>query len=184
MDLYVALSLTVWAVGGVFSTALLFWLDRDRLELPFVFKASSLVAWPLMLPYLLHQREDLSPWEAGRNALLWVVVLSPGPALDLARYFEPAPAPSAVVNLRPPEPAPRVSVAVLPEPNRTPGENDKREAVRYWNSGIIFYQKGDYERARDEWQRCSQLDVTNSDCVTGLQRIDQTYGSTLVSAVR
>ncbi|MBI5202231.1 MAG: tetratricopeptide repeat protein, partial [Elusimicrobia bacterium] len=58
-----------------------------------------------------------------------------------------------------------------------PSENDKREAVRYWNSGIIFYQKGDYEKARDEWQRCKQLDPSNSDCVTGLQRIDQSYGA-------
>ncbi|MBI4422785.1 MAG: tetratricopeptide repeat protein [Elusimicrobia bacterium] len=56
-------------------------------------------------------------------------------------------------------------------------ENDKRQAVQYWNSGIIFYQKGDYEKAREEWQRCKQLDPSNSDCITGLQRIDQSYGT-------
>lgn len=58
-----------------------------------------------------------------------------------------------------------------------PSENDKREAVRYWNSGIIFYQKGDFEKARDEWMRCKQLDPSNSECKTGLERIDQSYGA-------
>ena len=78
-----------------------------------------------------------------------------------------------------------VSKADTPKVNPTnmagvpaaPSENDKREAVKHWNAGIIFYQKGDYEKARDEWQICKQMDPSNSDCVTGLQRIDQSYGS-------
>lgn len=62
-------------------------------------------------------------------------------------------------------------------PGRLPSENDKREAIRYWNSGIIYYQRGDFEKARDEWQRCRSLDRDNSECKTGLQRIEQSYGA-------
>lgn len=51
-----------------------------------------------------------------------------------------------------------------------------RSAVAHWNSGIIYFQKGDYSRARDEWLLCKTLDPTNNDCQTGLQRIDNTFG--------
>lgn len=57
-----------------------------------------------------------------------------------------------------------------------PSEGSKREAVRYWNSGIIFYQRGDYARAAEEWKTCRRLDPANSDCTTGLKRIAQSYG--------
>jgi len=56
-------------------------------------------------------------------------------------------------------------------------DESRRNAVQHWNSGIIFFQKGDMEKARDEWQLCKQLDPTNSDCLAGLQRIDQQLGA-------
>lgn len=55
-------------------------------------------------------------------------------------------------------------------------EESRRSAVQHWNSGIIFFQHGDYKKARDEWLLCRQFDPANSDCMTGLQRIDSTYG--------
>ncbi|MBI5199941.1 MAG: hypothetical protein HY925_00005, partial [Elusimicrobia bacterium] len=72
MDLYLALSVLMWAVGGVFCTAWLFWLDRDRREIAFPLKAATLVLWPVSFPVLLHERGDLTGWEAGRNALVWL----------------------------------------------------------------------------------------------------------------
>lgn len=54
-------------------------------------------------------------------------------------------------------------------------EENRKAAIQHWNSGIIYYQKGDLAKARDEWLLCKQLDPGSSDCQTGLQRIDQTY---------
>lgn len=55
-------------------------------------------------------------------------------------------------------------------------EENKRSAVQHWNAGIIYYQQGNYEKAKDEWLLCKQLDPASSDCVTGLQRIEQQFG--------
>ena len=56
-------------------------------------------------------------------------------------------------------------------------EADKRVAMKHWNAGIIYFQKGDYAKTRDEWLLCKQLDPRNADCQTGLERIDRTYGN-------
>ena len=40
---------------------------------------------------------------------------------------------------------------------------------------MIHYQKGEYERARESWTQCKNLDPTNSDCVAGLQRIENQF---------
>lgn len=98
--------------------------------------------------------------EYARAAEEWSACLRADPADHDCRTF------LARVGGRPPDP-PQPKVA----------RNDKREAVRYWNSGIIYYQRGDFEKARDEWGACLRLDPVNSDCATGLQRIDQSYGS-------
>ncbi|MFH2204278.1 MAG: tetratricopeptide repeat protein [Elusimicrobiota bacterium] len=62
---------------------------------------------------------------------------------------------------------------VEPEPS---DEENRRRALKHWNNGIIFFQKGDYPKARDEWLLCKQFDAKNTDCQAGLQRIDNTYG--------
>lgn len=191
MDLYITLSIGVWLAGGVFSSAWLFWLDRERREMAFPLKFAALVGWPVFLPVLLHERGDLTGWEAGRNAIVWLALLSPGVSVQFLDAFRP-PSPGSGpprVAMRPigdihPRPC-QAPFAPAAQPTFTatfPNENDKREAVRYWNSGIIFYQRGDYEKARDEWNRCRALDSSNSDCATGLGRIAQSYG--LASAVR
>jgi len=56
-----------------------------------------------------------------------------------------------------------------PEPSN---EDQKRQATKHWNMGIIYFQKSDFAKARDEWLLCSQFDPKNMDCRTGLQRID------------
>ncbi|MBI3505125.1 MAG: OmpA family protein [Proteobacteria bacterium] len=68
-------------------------------------------------------------------------------------------------------PAPKRSA--LPVPS---SEENKRAAVQHWNSGLIFFQQGQYEKSRDEWMLCKELDPWNSDCASGLQRIDAQFG--------
>ncbi|MFA6092145.1 MAG: tetratricopeptide repeat protein [Elusimicrobiota bacterium] len=58
----------------------------------------------------------------------------------------------------------------------TAADENKKNAVRHWQQGLVAYQRNDYAKARDEWRLCVQFDPTNSDCSAGLQRIDQTYG--------
>ncbi|MBI5595151.1 MAG: hypothetical protein HY928_03575 [Elusimicrobia bacterium] len=70
-------------------------------------------------------------------------------------------------------PAPGGPVAGLPAP---PSEEDKRRAVMHWNEGIKAFQKGDISAARDEWLLCKKFDSDNSDCSTGLARVDSSYG--------
>jgi len=65
-----------------------------------------------------------------------------------------------------------------PDPEPSNEENNRR-AVKHWNAGIIYFQKGDYAKARDEWLLCKQFDAGNADCQTGLQRLDSTYGGGL-----
>jgi tetratricopeptide (TPR) repeat protein len=71
------------------------------------------------------------------------------------------------LDATPPEAPPEVAPS---------SEENKRQAAKHWHQGIIYFQKLDYAKARDEWLLCKQYDSTNADCQTGLQRIDNTYG--------
>ena len=57
-----------------------------------------------------------------------------------------------------------------------PSEESKRSSQQHYLSGVIFFQKGDYDKARDEWNLAKQLDPGNSDPQTGLERIEKLYG--------
>jgi tetratricopeptide (TPR) repeat protein len=52
---------------------------------------------------------------------------------------------------------------------------DPRAAIRHWHTGIIYFQKQNYAKAREEWKECRALDPGNDDCATGLRRLDSTY---------
>jgi tetratricopeptide (TPR) repeat protein len=56
-----------------------------------------------------------------------------------------------------------------------PTEDAKRQSQQHYLSGVIFFQKGDYDKARDEWNLAKQLDPGNSDAQAGLERIDKLY---------
>ena len=51
-----------------------------------------------------------------------------------------------------------------------------REAQQHYLSGMVYFQKGDYAKARDEWTISRQLDPTNADAEAGLQRVEKLYG--------
>jgi hypothetical protein len=41
---------------------------------------------------------------------------------------------------------------------------------------VVYFQKGDYNKARDEWALAKQLDPSNADAQAGLERIEKLYG--------
>ncbi|MFH2203336.1 MAG: tetratricopeptide repeat protein [Elusimicrobiota bacterium] len=47
----------------------------------------------------------------------------------------------------------------------------RRQALRHWNNGIIYYQAKRYEKAAKEWAACFELDPENADCRDGLKRL-------------
>jgi hypothetical protein len=57
-----------------------------------------------------------------------------------------------------------------------PSEDARRSSQQHYLSGVIFFQKGDYEKAREEWTLSLQLDPGNSDARAGLERIEKLYG--------
>jgi len=61
-------------------------------------------------------------------------------------------------------------------PAAGPTEEARRSSQQHYLSGVIFFQKGDYEKARDEWNLAVQLDPGNSDARAGLERIEKLYG--------
>jgi tetratricopeptide (TPR) repeat protein len=56
-------------------------------------------------------------------------------------------------------------------------DDAKKQSQQSYLEGVIYYQKGDYEKARDKWLHAKQLDPTNSDAVAGLGKIEQLYGA-------
>jgi tetratricopeptide (TPR) repeat protein len=56
-------------------------------------------------------------------------------------------------------------------------DSAKQQSEQAYLSGVIFYQKGDYEKARDKWLSAKQLDPSNADAVAGLEKIEKLYGA-------
>lgn len=55
-------------------------------------------------------------------------------------------------------------------------EDNKRQSQQYYLSGLIYFQKGDYDKARNDWTHSLQLDPANPDAKAGLDRINNLYG--------
>ncbi len=56
-------------------------------------------------------------------------------------------------------------------------EDAKNKSQQYYLDGVISFQKGDYNKARDAWTLAKQFDPGNADAEAGLERIDKLYGS-------
>ncbi len=56
-------------------------------------------------------------------------------------------------------------------------ESNKQASQQAYLEGVIYYQKGDYEKARDKWLHAKQLDPGNSDAIAGLEKIEKLYGA-------
>ena len=53
----------------------------------------------------------------------------------------------------------------------------KQQSQQAYLDGVISYQKGDYEKARDKWMHAKELDPSNIDAVAGLEKIEKLYGA-------
>lgn len=215
----------LWLASGAAAWAWLEWLDRRRAELPAILKRSALLAWPVVLPYALRRREDLTRRRAlllalalvapfagpsAAPAAVWVVRVIEAVPYAFGPSFVPAPVdhpkdlfadgpeftscPGSLVLA---EPLPSSLHPVLRDagapvvrplgkpvpspvdPSEKPDDwdsgyltQDQREAARYWNWGIIAFQRGRIEEARKEWTACLQLDPDQEDCRKGLARLD------------
>lgn len=56
-------------------------------------------------------------------------------------------------------------------------DNAKQQSQQAYLEGVIFYQKGDYEKARDKWMHAKQLDPGNTDAAAGIEKIEKLYGA-------
>lgn len=56
-------------------------------------------------------------------------------------------------------------------------DNAKQQSQQAYLDGVISYQKGDYEKARDKWMHAKQLDPSNADAAQGLEKIEKLYGA-------
>lgn len=72
--------------------------------------------------------------------------------------------------------APAAGAGPAAAPAAGPSEDARRSSQQHYLSGVIFFQKGDYEKAREEWNLALQLDPSNSDARAGLERIEKLYG--------
>ncbi|MBI3564689.1 MAG: tetratricopeptide repeat protein [Elusimicrobia bacterium] len=61
-------------------------------------------------------------------------------------------------------------------PAATP-ESAKQQSGQAYLAGMIYFQQGNYEKAREEFMRAKQLDPSNADAVSGLERIEKLYGA-------
>jgi tetratricopeptide (TPR) repeat protein len=58
-----------------------------------------------------------------------------------------------------------------------PKAAEDRDSQAHYLQGLIYYEKGDYEKARREWAEAVRLDPNNHDAKLGLERIEKLYGS-------
>ena len=65
------------------------------------------------------------------------------------------------------------------QPAAAPGvisETAKQQSQQAYLSGMVYFQQGNYEKARDMFMQAKQLDPGNPDAAAGLDRIEKLYG--------
>lgn len=82
---------------------------------------------------------------------------------------------------RPPEPEAALPAPVTAAPPEASFSRDAQAQQNYLD-GVIYYQKGDYVKARQSWQKAKDLAPVGSesakDATAGLERINTLYGTT------
>ena len=63
------------------------------------------------------------------------------------------------------------------QPPGSTTESNKQASQQAYLEGIIYYQKSNYDQAREKWMHAKQLDPSNSDAVAGLEKIEKLYGA-------
>ncbi|MDE2040183.1 MAG: tetratricopeptide repeat protein [Elusimicrobia bacterium] len=54
-------------------------------------------------------------------------------------------------------------------------EEARKSSQQHYLSGVIYFQEGNYQKAKEEWTLALQLDPANPDAKAGLDRIEQLY---------
>ncbi|MBI3289180.1 MAG: hypothetical protein HYZ74_06655 [Elusimicrobia bacterium] len=70
----------------------------------------------------------------------------------------------------------QTTAAASSTPAQSP-ESNKQASQQAYYDGVIFYQKGNYEQAREKWMTAKQLDPSNPDAAAGLEKIEKMYGA-------
>jgi hypothetical protein len=99
---------------------------------------------------------------------------------ELRKRLGSAPAPASVSYAPVPAsswetPAPLAAVAPRAVEMNEASEGVRHQAQQHYLAGVIYYQKGDYVKARAEWLAARQVDPSNEDAEAGLQRLDAAY---------
>ncbi|MDD5305434.1 MAG: tetratricopeptide repeat protein [Elusimicrobia bacterium] len=78
--------------------------------------------------------------------------------------------------------APETGDAAPKSLKSAPEKKDEHEALQTYFTGLIYYQKGDLERARIEWKRALSMAPRDSsveaDAKAGLEKLDKDEAST------
>ncbi|MBI5622575.1 MAG: radical SAM protein [Elusimicrobia bacterium] len=82
----------------------------------------------------------------------------------------------AKLEHKPALPRPSLAVEVSSAPVAQSSEQDRRSSQQHYLSGVVFFQKGDYEKARNEWALALRLDPGNEDAMAGIKRVSELYG--------
>lgn len=125
--------------------------------------------------YLEGVAEGLARAAERRPAPGWVTAAPPAAAAADASEGDPAyPAsapPEVVIKME----KPRLGLD-RPAPKIPSKPSLDRAAEQHYLSGVIYYQKGSYERAREEWLQAKSIDPDNPDVLSGLARVDALIG--------
>jgi tetratricopeptide (TPR) repeat protein len=114
----------------------------------------------------------------------WVYVVSfyPGPKTGSQERSKLLPPFNVIVNLNGKIAPLLKKIGAAPSKKESVTEPGPRAAEdkgsqEHYLQGLIYYEKGDYEKARREWVEAVRLDPHNDDARLGLQRIEKLYGS-------
>ncbi|NNN07456.1 MAG: tetratricopeptide repeat protein, partial [Elusimicrobia bacterium] len=55
-------------------------------------------------------------------------------------------------------------------------DSAKQQSQQAYLAGMVYFQQGNYEKARDQFMLAKQLDPGNPDAAAGLDRIEKLYG--------
>lgn len=56
-------------------------------------------------------------------------------------------------------------------------DSSKQQSGQAYLEGMIFFQQGNYDKAREKFLHAKQLDPSNADAIQGLERIEKLYGA-------
>lgn len=73
--------------------------------------------------------------------------------------------------------SPSESSSPVPLQTGAVSEDAKKSSEQHYLSGVIYYEKSDYQQARNEWVLAKQLNPENSDAAAGLEKIDKLYNN-------